>query len=92
MIVPDAAIIDYRRASEPVRADKTVRLLKAKVQLFAEQWSAPAAAYATTMLEALAFTRALSGRMRISLIGKQQSESRSAFWRRRAVWLGEKVA
>ncbi len=39
MITPDATIIHHSGASEPVRADKIVRLYRAKIQLMERHWS-----------------------------------------------------
>ena len=38
LICPDAEIIHYGGASETVRADKMVRLFRAKTQLFSQHW------------------------------------------------------
>jgi hypothetical protein len=49
-----------RRASEAVRADKMVRLFRAKSQLFEKHWPPERVAFGLLMLRAWAFTRMLA--------------------------------
>ena len=88
VICPAAAIVHYGGASEPVYADRMVRLLTAKVQLFRKHWRGPAAWYAVTMLKTWVFTRALYTRVKDAPRGVAQTDSWPAVWRRRKEWIG----
>lgn len=71
-ICPDATIVHHGGASEPVRADKLVRLLCAKALLYRRHWPPAAARFGVAMLDAWVWTRMaglwplaqLSGRFR----------------------------
>ena len=86
IIVPSAAIIHYGGASERVRADKTVRLLTAKVQLFRKHWGRVGRVYAVAMLKMWALSRSLY--MGLTLLIRRSSEKNSwgEVWRRRSEW------
>ena len=57
MICPDAKLIHYGGASETVRSDKTIRLLRAKHQLFCKHWRPVWIPLGTAMLDLWVFTR-----------------------------------
>lgn len=88
LICPEAEIIHYGGASEPVRADKIVRLFRAKAQLFQKHWSPPAARFGVWTLDLRAFTRLLA----FAAAGLVQPRHAEAFrtwreiWRRRPEW------
>ncbi len=88
LICPDATIIHYGGASEPVRAQKKVRLLRAKAQLFHRHWSPPAARFGVLMLDLWAGSRMLAfwaaSRLRPRL--RPNYESWRSVWRQRAAW------
>ena len=89
ILVPDAAIIHYGGASEGVRADKMVRLLTAKVQLFRKHWCPAGAAYAVAMLKLWAGVRS-AGLILPALVSQSAQEKRSAWtevFRRRDQWV-----
>ncbi len=89
VLVPEAEIIHYGGASEPARADRMVRLLRAKVQLFRKHWSAPAAAYAVVMLATWAWSRrlALAAGSRFRKTAREGAEQWNAVWLRRGEWV-----
>lgn len=89
ILVPDAAIIHYGGASDGVRADKMVRLLTAKVQLFRKHWRPAGAAYAVAMLKLWAWVRS-AGLILPALVSQSAQEKRSAWievFRRRGQWV-----
>ncbi|MEO6436725.1 MAG: glycosyltransferase family 2 protein [Tepidisphaeraceae bacterium] len=57
MICPDCTLIHHGGQSEKVRADKMIRLFRAKAQLFRKHWSPAAARFGVSMLRTWAFTR-----------------------------------
>ncbi len=50
VVTPDATIVHYGGASETVRADKVIRLFRAKSLLLRRHWPRPLAAYGVAML------------------------------------------
>lgn len=60
LITPEATIIHYGGASETVRADKTVRLLKAKVHLIRRHWSHFASRFGVLLLAAWPLSRLIA--------------------------------
>ncbi|TVR32032.1 MAG: glycosyltransferase family 2 protein [Spirochaetaceae bacterium] len=94
VLVPEARIIHYGGASEPVRADKTVRLLRAKVQLLRAHYHPVHAAAMVGMLRLWCL-------MRIAMFGLAQPLTAAAgerrrewldVWRRRTDWQLRAVA
>jgi len=88
MICPDATIIHYGGASEKVRADKMVRLFRAKAQLFRRHWSASAARFGVAMLDLWALTR-MAGFAAASLVKPRHRENFQTWrevWSKRAEW------
>ena len=87
LITPDAEIVHYGGASEKVRADKMVRLLTAKAQLFRQHWRPWQVALGIKLLGLWAFTRMAAWRA-ITLVrrGAARRESHDTWreiWRRR---------
>jgi hypothetical protein len=60
VICPDATLIHHGGASEPVRADKLVRLFSAKAMLFRKHWTPAKAVVGTMALDAWAATRTVA--------------------------------
>ncbi|MFG0242160.1 MAG: glycosyltransferase family 2 protein [Phycisphaerales bacterium JB054] len=86
---PAATIVHYGGASESVRTEKLVRLLRAKSMLIKRHlpsWQQP---LALGLLAAWPFTRSLWQRRRTTDTphGKDSSPAWAAAWRRRADWL-----
>lgn len=85
LINPEATIIHYGSASESVRADKMVRLLKAKAQLFRKHWRPAAAWCGIQMLRFWAFSRMAVG----ATVLRRDADAYDAWqciWRRRGEW------
>ena len=83
LIAPEAVIVHHGGASERVRAEKLVRLFRAKAQLFEKHWSPAAARFGVVMLDLWAGTRAAAH----AVTGN--AAARGAWreaWRRRAAW------
>ena len=59
MICPEATIIHYGGASERIRADKMVRLFRAKAQLYQRHWSPGRARVGIALLDLWALVRIL---------------------------------
>lgn len=88
LLCPQAEIVHVGGASEPVRADKLVRLFRAKAQLFEKHWSPGAARFGVAMLDLWALTRSAA-----HFLASRFSPARRAawlawrdVWRRRAEW------
>jgi GT2 family glycosyltransferase len=58
VVCPEATLIHHGGQSEKVRADKMIRLFKAKRQLFETHWSRPCVWFGVSMLMLWAATRA----------------------------------
>lgn len=88
LICPDATIIHHGGASEPVRAHKKVRLLRAKALLFHRHWSRRAARAGVLLLDLWAGSRTLAfwaaSRLRPRL--RPNYETWRTVWRQRAAW------
>jgi hypothetical protein len=87
MITPEATIVHYGGASEKVREDKLVRLLKAKAMLIRRHWPAWQAGYGVLMLKLWSLSRGLAAR--VLAFNKKYRDSGAAWWgawRRRAEW------
>ncbi|MFO0982799.1 MAG: glycosyltransferase family 2 protein [Planctomycetota bacterium] len=84
MITPAATIIHHGGASEPVRTDKLVRLLRAKAQLIKHHWRPAPARFGIGMLFLWALSRAIACR----LLGRRPgAETWGSVWRRRREWV-----
>lgn len=86
IIVPSACIIHYGGASEPIRADKVVRLLKSKVQFFKKHWGNIGSFYAVNMLKMWALTRSLYVSIKSFFNCPEEKNSWSEVWFRRDEW------
>ncbi len=89
---PTATITHYGGASESVRADKLVRLLRAKAQLIRRHWSPLTRWFGVWMLAQWSLIHAVAWRVRMMLrngAGKETAEFWSAGWKRRREWLTE---
>ncbi|NNE35975.1 MAG: glycosyltransferase family 2 protein [Rhodothermales bacterium] len=90
---PDATIIHYGGASEPVRADKLVRLFKAKLSLVRNHfpaWERPVGEHLLTMIplsrySVLSAVASVTGHQRARASAKVWGE----VWARRAEWRDE---
>ena len=90
IISPDACIVHYCGASEKVRADKIVRLFRAKGQLFRRHWSPVCAMLGTAMLSFSVSTRFMSCFF-LNAFGAKTFSGKMEIWaeicRRRKEWL-----
>lgn len=84
MMTPRATIIHYGGASESVRADKLVRLFKARVTLMQRYWSWPSRRLGPSLFMLQALTRMTAYALARILRPGAKAEERLAAWR--AVW------
>lgn len=89
LFTPDAQIVHHGGASEPVRADKVVRLLQAKARLVRRHWPPPLAGLALAMLRLWTLSRALAHGCAAPLSPRSAQACRDwgAIWRRRREWV-----
>ena len=88
MVCPEAEIIHYGGAAETVRADKMVRLFRAKAQLFAAHWHSISARLGVQTLNLWALVRIAGfslGRLANSAHAEKLRTWRSV-WSRRKEW------
>ena len=87
-ICPDAVIVHYGGASESVKADKIVRLFRAKSLYFEKHWSEPAARLGAQMLSLHATTRMFAyGVSRLAAPRHQPPfETWRTIWEQRTDW------
>ena len=88
VITPKAELVHHGGASEQVRADKMVRLFRAKSQLHHKHWGPLAARFGDVMLGLWAGSRALAHGC-VALVSPARRESFRTWrsiWRRRAAW------
>ncbi|MCB9861001.1 MAG: glycosyltransferase family 2 protein [Phycisphaeraceae bacterium] len=86
IVCPDATIVHYGGASEPVRADKVVRLLKAKTHLLHRHMPPTTRWLSKKLLMLWPFSRHLVEKAR-SLSGRPNaSKSWAEVWKRRSEW------
>lgn len=90
LFCPDAEIIHYGGASEPVRTDKIIRLFNTKVKLFRRHWSPVKAWILVEFLKVWALRSLLVNR----IAGKcgypdrrNEGDAWAQVWRRRKEWL-----
>jgi N-acetylglucosaminyl-diphospho-decaprenol L-rhamnosyltransferase len=91
-ITTAATIIHLGGASEKVRSDKLVRLIKAKTLLIRRQWSAPAARFGVVMLTFWPLSRAMVWSLLAPLkgdAGRESAQVWSGVWKRRREWLDQ---
>ncbi len=89
-ITMDSTIIHIGGASERVRSDKLVRLIKAKVLLIRRHWSPLAARFGVAMLTAWPLSRAMAWKVLGAVRGEKGRESAKSWasvWQRRGEWL-----
>ncbi len=79
VLVPEARIIHHGGASERVKADKMVRLFRAKTQLFRKHWSSFGARYAVAMLKLYPLVRSIA-------LSSKSENNWKVVWRRRTEW------
>lgn len=89
IITPEAVIVHYGGASEKVRADKTVRLFRAKCQLIRRHWRPGLVSYGVAMYRIAALLRAMAF-MGLAMTGLKRFEAGSSpwpeIWYRRNEW------
>lgn len=92
LFYPDAEIIHYGGASEPVRADKLVRLFQTKAKLYGSHFSPIKARTLTLMLRLWVWRCIISGEL-LGLFGYRESRKSAQVWRdvwkRRGEWSSE---
>ncbi|MDX2114089.1 MAG: glycosyltransferase family 2 protein [Planctomycetota bacterium] len=94
MITPDAEIVHYGGASESVKAEKLVRLLRAKAQLIRRHWSPAKAALGIRLLGIWCLNHWLAWSAVSAIRGGDARavaarEFWGAGWKRRGEWTGE---
>lgn len=91
-ITTDATIIHLGGASEKVRSDKLVRLLKAKTLLIRRHWSPGAARFGVAMLTLWPCSRAVAWKLLAPFrgqSGRDSAQNWSTVWSRRREWLDQ---
>lgn len=89
-VTPEAVIVHYGGASERVRADKMVRLLKAKCQLIRDHWPASMRALGLVFLGSWPLSRWLVWSCLRPFVGQRATEAAGCWrqvWSSRAQWL-----
>ncbi|MEQ8378792.1 glycosyltransferase family 2 protein [Parvibaculum sp.] len=91
LICPDAAIVHYGGASEPVRADKMIRLLKARVTLMKDHWPSGLRPLGLLLFRLFPLPRMAGYRLAAAIRNKpsdrSQFETWQSIWRARREWL-----
>ncbi len=88
LFCPEASIIHYGAASQKVRADKVVRMLRARAEFFRKHWRPGMARFAIAMMEIRALNRLIACRLRARL-GRADSgatETWRSVWAQRRQW------
>lgn len=89
-ITPEATIIHYGAASDTVRPDKTVRLMRAKIELIKRHFSPLTRWMGYQLFRLWPLSRALALRLAGKVLGQASMLSRSAdwseVWKRRKEW------
>lgn len=90
MITPNATIVHYGGASEPVRADKMVRLLTAKMTLIMRHWTPMSVPLGRALLSSWPLSRRLAMALAALVSSDDRIASSAATWRevwhRRSEW------
>jgi hypothetical protein len=90
-VTPASEIIHYGGASEPVRSDRMVKVLTAKVSLMRRHWSLPRAKAGVALLAAWPLTRwcalAIAARLSGNPIWHARADEWAEIFRRRNIWL-----
>lgn len=94
MVTPSATIVHYGGASERVRSEMLVRLLRAKAQLMRRHWRRPTAFIGIRLLTLWCVTRVLCERTRhwVGASPAAEWEAWASGWRRRKEWMTEPLA
>ena len=91
-ITPDATIVHYGAASEPVEADRTIRVLRAKMELIRRHFSPATRWLGVILFRLIPLTRRFAAGARARLTGRQKFAAQAQVWRdvwsRRAEWVG----
>lgn len=92
MFCPDAEIIHYGGKSEKMRAEKMIRLFRAKTQLYRKHWSSIGAATGVGILRLWSLTRLLGFTLLRPVRGSAQAslENWRTVWRNRREWQSPK--
>jgi len=84
-VTPQAEIIHHGGASEKVRGDKMVRLMRSKVSLIDKHWRWPWRPLGLRLFRLWPWTRQIA----LRLLGRGEGASAwPEVWRRRAEWIG----
>ena len=83
VICPDCTLIHHGGQSEKVRAEKMIRLFRAKAQLCRKHWSRASAWFGLLMLRTWAFTRMAA----LSVLRRVKPERAASYAAWREVWL-----
>lgn len=83
LFTPDSQIIHYGGGSERVVADKMIKLLRAKAQLYHKHWSRPKAWAGENLLDLWVATRMIGHRV---LGNSERADDWGAIWRSRQAW------
>jgi GT2 family glycosyltransferase len=90
-ITPEATLVHHGGASEPILADKLVRVLGARARLMRVHWSRPAASVGVHLSALGCGNRWLMGRL-LGILGvpvdRGTVHAWGEAWRRRAEWMG----
>ena len=88
---PAPTIVHHGGASEPVKADKIVRLLSAKTTLLRRHWNPMRATVGLGLLKLMVFNRFFFGRL-LTILGIRRirvpGDTWATVWRRRPEWIG----
>lgn len=89
-VTPKACIIHYGGASEPVRAAKTIRLLRGKATLLHKHWHPISRRIGLALFSAMVLSRLAGYALGAALTGREPHRGRRdewcEVWRARAVW------
>ena len=86
-ITPAATIIHYGGASETVRTDRMVRILRAKATLIRRHFSPGTRSVGLLLFQLWPLTRAIAGRFGIRKRGSETGGTWLEIWRRRGEWV-----
>jgi GT2 family glycosyltransferase len=90
IITPDATIIHYQGASEKIRADKMIRMLRAKQQLLLTHWGPQKAKLGCLLLNMSVFTRLIATKILMKIMTKgfqKDNMTWQQIWNRRKEWI-----
>lgn len=89
IITPDATIVHHGGASERIREDKLVRLLRSKVMLIRDHWPGWLSSIGVCMVTLWPLSRALAWRVASPFFRRSCTDAQSvwaAIWHRRREW------